>query len=202
VLWTSNGFRFVRLSDAFSTGSSIMPQKRNPDAAELVRGKAGRAAGALQALILVMKGLPLAYGKDMQEDKELTFEATDSLMLSVAAMAGMVRDMTPDPEAMRQATAAGHLTATDLADWLTRTLAMPFREAHEITGRLVRLAEERRTSLDALPLEAMRAVEPRITEAVFGVLTVERSVASRTSFGGTAPENVRRAIKAAREHYL
>ncbi len=202
VLWTSNGFRFVRLSDAFSTGSSIMPQKRNPDAAELVRGKAGRAAGALQALILVMKGLPLTYGKDMQEDKELTFEATDSLMLSVAAMAGMVRDMTPDPEAMRQATAAGHLTATDLADWLVRTLALPFREAHEITGRLVRLAEERRVSLDALPLEAMRAVEPRITDAVFGVLTVERSVASRTSFGGTAPENVRRAIKAAREHYL
>jgi argininosuccinate lyase len=201
VLWTSDGFRFVRLSDAWSTGSSIMPQKRNPDAAELVRGKAGRAAGALQAMIVLLKGLPLTYGKDMQEDKALAFEATDSLLLSVDAMAGMVRDMVPDPEAMRRATAQGHLTATDLADWLVRSLALPFREAHEITGKLVRLAEERRLPLDRLPLEAMRAVEPRITGAVFEVLTVERSVASRTSYGGTAPDNVRRAIRAARERY-
>ncbi len=202
VLWTSDGFRFVRLSDAYSTGSSIMPQKRNPDAAELVRGKAGRALGALQALLVVMKGLPLTYGKDMQEDKEFTFEATDSLMLSVAAMAGMVRDMTPDPEAMRRATASGHSTATDLADWLVRTLALPFREAHEITGRIVKLADEHGSSLADLPLAAMQAVEPRVTDAVFAVLSVERSVASRTSFGGTAPDNVRRAIKTARERYL
>jgi len=202
VLWTSDGFRFIRLSDAFSTGSSIMPQKRNPDAAELVRGKAGRIIGALQSLLIMMKGLPLTYGKDMQEDKEPTFEATDSLALCVAAMAGMVRDMTPDPLAMAHATRHGHLTATDLADWLVRTLGLPFRDAHEITGRVVTLADEIDVALWDLPLSALQSVEPRITAEVFTVLSVENSVASRRSFGGTAPDMVRQAIATARERYL
>jgi argininosuccinate lyase len=202
VLWTSDGFRFVRLSDAFTTGSSIMPQKRNPDAAELVRAKAGRVIGALQSLLIVMKGLPLTYGKDMQEDKEPTFEAADNLMLSVAAMTGMLRDMTPDPAAMARATQSGHLTATDLADWLVRALGLPFREAHEITGRIVRLADEKGQALWELPLALLQSVEPRITADVFTVLSVERSVASRTSYGGTAPDMVRRAIARARECYL
>jgi len=199
VLWMSDGFRFIALSDAYTTGSSIMPQKRNPDAAELVRGKTGRVVGALNALVLVMKGLPLTYGKDMQEDKEPTFDAADSLSLSLAAMAGMIRDMTVDEDAMRRAASAGFATATDLADWLVRTLALPFREAHHVTGSLVRLAEQRRCGLAELPLAAMQSVEPRITADVFDVLSVDRSVASRTSFGGTAPENVRRAAAAARE---
>jgi len=202
VLWTSDGFRFIRLSDAFSTGSSIMPQKRNPDAAELVRGKAGRVIGALQSLLIMMKGLPLTYGKDMQEDKEPTFEATDSLALCVAAMAGMLRDMTPDPLAMAHATRHGHLTATDLADWLVRTLGLPFRDAHEITGRVVKLADEIDVALWDLPLSALQSVEPRITAEVFTVLSVENSVASRRSFGGTAPDMVRQAIATARERYL
>jgi argininosuccinate lyase len=202
VLWTSDGFRFVRLSDAFSTGSSIMPQKRNPDAAELVRGKAGRVIGALQALLIMMKGLPLTYGKDMQEDKEPTFEATDSLALCVAAMTGMVRDMTPDPAAMARATRNGHLTATDLADGLVRLLGLPFREAHEITGRIVRLADEKGAALWDLPLAALQSVEPRITADLQKVLSVENSVASRTSFGGTAPDTVRQAIAQARKRYL
>jgi argininosuccinate lyase len=199
VLWMSDGFRFISLSDAYTTGSSIMPQKRNPDAAELVRGKAGRVIGALAALMIVMKGLPLTYGKDMQEDKEPTFDAADTLSLCLAAMAGMVRDMTINEQAMRQAAAAGFSTATDLADWLVRTLDLPFRAAHHVTGSLVRLAEQKGCALDALPLAAMQAVEPRITAAVFGVLSVEKSVASRTSFGGTAPDNVRRAAAAARQ---
>jgi argininosuccinate lyase len=186
----------VRLSDRFTTGSSIMPQKRNPDAAELVRGKSGRVIGALTALLVVIKGLPLAYAKDMQEDKEGAFDALQSLSLCVAATAGMVRDMEPDRDAMRRWAGAGYATATDLADWLVRVLRMPFRDAHHVTGRLVALAAERGVGLDALDLVDMQAVEPRITADVFGVLGVEQSVASRTSYGGTAPGNVRRAAQA------
>ncbi|HTO83400.1 MAG TPA: argininosuccinate lyase, partial [Methylomirabilota bacterium] len=202
VLWSSDQFAFVRLSDGFTTGSSIMPQKRNPDAAELVRAKAGRAVGALNTLLIVMKGLPLTYGKDMQEDKEPTFDAADTLSLCLAAMAGMVRDMTVNEEAMRRAAGAGFATATDLADWLVRTLDLPFRQAHHVTGQLVRLAEEKRCGLADLPLAAMQQVEPRISADVFTVLSIDRSIASRTSFGGTAPDNVRRAAKAARERLL
>ncbi len=199
VLWVSDGFRFVTLSDAFTTGSSIMPQKRNPDAAELVRAKAGRIVGALTTLLIVMKGLPLSYGKDMQEDKEPTFDAADALALAIAATAGMVRDLAPNAEAMRRAAASGYSTATDLADWLVRALGLPFREAHHVTGAIVRKAEQRGVQLAELPLADMQAVEPRITEEVRAVLSVEQSVASRTSFGGTAPENVRQAVAAARE---
>jgi len=191
VLWCSAQFRFVALSDAFTTGSSIMPQKRNPDAAELVRAKAGRVVGALNGLLLMMKGLPLAYSKDMQEDKVPVFEVADTLALSLAAMTGMVRDLTANRPAMAAAAGAGFATATDLADWLVRQLGLPFRRAHEVTGRLVRLAETRGVGLEALPLAAMREVEPRIDESVFAVLGVENSVASRTSYGGTAPANVR-----------
>ncbi len=196
VLWTTPQFGFVRLSDAFSTGSSIMPQKRNPDAAELVRGKAGRVAGALIGLLIVMKGLPLAYSKDMQEDKEGLFDALETLSLSLAAMTGMVEDLTPDPKRMKAAAGAGYATATDLADWLVRALKVPFREAHHATGRIVALAAARGVPLEKLTLEEMRSVEPRITEDAFGVLGVERSVKSRTSYGGTAPANVRRQAKA------
>ena len=196
VLWTTPQFGFVRLSDAFSTGSSIMPQKRNPDAAELVRGKTGRVAGALIGLLIVMKGLPLAYSKDMQEDKEGLFDALETLSLSLAAMTGMVEDLTPDPKRMKAAAGAGYATATDLADWLVRALKMPFREAHHATGRIVALAAARGVPLEKLTLEEMRSVEPRITEDAFGVLGVERSVKSRTSYGGTAPANVRRQAKA------
>ncbi len=199
VLWVSDGFRFVTLSDAFTTGSSIMPQKRNPDAAELVRAKAGRIVGALTTLLIIMKGLPLSYGKDMQEDKEPTFDAADALALAIAATAGMVRDLAPNAEAMRRAAASGYSTATDLADWLVRALGLPFREAHHVTGAIVRKAEQRGVQLAELPLADMQAVEPRITEEVRAVLSVEQSVASRTSFGGTAPENVRQAVAAARE---
>ena len=199
VLWVSDGFRFVTLSDAFTTGSSIMPQKRNPDAAELVRAKAGRIIGALSALLIVMKGLPLAYGKDMQEDKEPTFDAADALALGLAAMAGMVRDLRANRETMRRAAAAGFSTATDLADWLVRRLGLPFREAHHVTGAIVRRAEELGLELVAMPLAELQAIEPRITEEVRSVLTVEQSVASRTSYGGTAPDNVRKAVAAARE---
>jgi argininosuccinate lyase len=195
VLWTSAQFGFVRLSDAFTTGSSIMPQKRNPDAAELVRGKAGRIVGALAGLLVVMKGLPLAYSKDMQEDKEGAFDALHSLSLCVAATAGMVLDMEPDVKAMKRAAGAGHATATDLADWLVRVAGLPFREAHHVTGRLVALAAERKAGLEKLALADMQAIEPRISEEVFGVLGVERSVRSRTSYGGTAPANVRREAK-------
>jgi argininosuccinate lyase len=168
-----------------------MPQKRNPDAAELVRGKAGRVIGALNALLIVMKGLPLTYSKDMQEDKEPTFDAFSTLSLCLAAMAGMVEDMAPNEARLREAAAEGFATATDLADWLVRTLGLPFREAHHATGALVALAETRGIGLEALTLEEMQGVEPRITQAVVGVLGVEASVASRTSFGGTAPDNVR-----------
>jgi argininosuccinate lyase len=196
VLWTTPQFGFVRLSDAFSTGSSIMPQKRNPDAAELVRGKTGRVVGALIALLTVMKGLPLAYSKDMQEDKEGLFDALETLSLCLAAMTGMVEDLTPDPKRMKTTAGAGYATATDLADWLVGALKTPFREAHHITGRIVALAAARGVPLEKLTLEEMRSVEPRITEDAFAVLGVERSVRSRTSYGGTAPPNVRRQAKA------
>jgi len=191
VMWTSPLIGFLRLSDKFTTGSSIMPQKRNPDAAELVRAKAGRIVGALNALLIVMKGLPLAYQKDMQEDKEGAMDALAALSLCLAAMTGMVGDMAPDPDRMRAAAGLGYATATDLADWLVQNLKMPFREAHHVTGRIVAAAEKAGVPLDRLPLPAMQAIEPRITMAVFRVLSVERSVASRTSFGGTAPKNVR-----------
>ncbi len=199
VLWVSDGFRFVTLTDAFTTGSSIMPQKRNPDAAELVRAKAGRIVGAFNTLLIVMKGLPLSYGKDMQEDKEPTFDAADALALCLAAAAGMVRDLEANPEAMRRAATSGYSTATDLADWLVRALGLPFREAHHVTGAIVRKAEQQGLQLADLPLAEMQAVEPRITEAVRSVLSVEQSVASRKSFGGTAPDNVRKAAATARE---
>ena len=202
VLWTSAQFRFVTLSDAFSTGSSIMPQKKNPDAAELTRAKAGRVIGDLNALLIVMKGLPLAYSKDMQDDKEPVFEATDTLELCIAAMTGMMRDLTVRKDAMRAAAGAGFTTATDLADWLVRVLGMPFRQAHHVTGRLVKLAEERDIGLEELPLADMRAVEPGLTAEVFAVLGIDNSVRSRTSFGGTAPDNVRAAIADARRRYL
>jgi argininosuccinate lyase len=195
VLWATPQFGFVRLSDAFSTGSSIMPQKRNPDAAELVRGKAGRVFGALQAMLTLMKGLPLSYSKDMQEDKEGTFDALQTLSLCLAAMAGMVRDMQPDLKVMKKAAGAGYATATDLADWLVRVLKMPFRDAHHVTGRLVGIASEKRIGLEKLSLAEMQAVEPKITEAVFAVLGVDQSVKSRVSYGGTAPANVRKQAR-------
>ena len=190
VIWTNPYFGFVKLSDAFTTGSSIMPQKRNPDAAELVRGKTGRVMGALMGMLTVMKGLALTYFKDMQEDKEGIFDAAESLTLSLAATAGMVRDMKPQTERLAAAAGAGFSTATDLADWLVRSLKMPFRDAHHVTGTLVAKAEARGVDLSGLTLAEMQAVEPRITQGVFEVLTVEASVRSRTSFGGTAPANV------------
>jgi argininosuccinate lyase len=190
VIWTSPLVGFLKLSDQFTTGSSIMPQKRNPDAAELVRAKVGRIVGALDALLIVMKGLPLAYQKDMQEDKEGTIDALGSLALCLAAMTGMVRDMAPDAARMKAAAGQGYSTATDLADWLVRALKMPFREAHHVTGRIVVVAEQRRVTLERLSLAAMQEIEPRITKEVFKVLSVERSVASRVSLGGTAPRNV------------
>jgi argininosuccinate lyase len=196
VLWTTPQFGFVRLSDAFSTGSSIMPQKRNPDAAELVRGKTGRIVGALVGLLTVMKGLPLAYSKDMQEDKEGVFDALETLSLCLAAMTGMVKDLTPEPKRMKAAAGAGYATATDLADWFVRALDMPFREAHRATGRIVALAASRGVALEKLTLDDMKSVEPRIAEEAFGVLGVEQSVRSRTSYGGTAPANVRRQARA------
>jgi argininosuccinate lyase len=201
VIWTSEPYRFVRLSDAFTTGSSIMPQKRNPDAAELVRAKTGRLLGAFAALLTVVKGLPLAYAKDLQEDKEPVFEAADTLELALAATAGMVLDLEVDAAAMRRVAASGFSTATDLADWLVRVLGVPFREAHHVTGALVKRAEALGKDLAALPLAEMRQVEPRITAAVYEVLTVENSVKSRTSLGGTSPENVRAAAAAARRRF-
>ena len=192
VLWSTAEFGFVRLSDAFTTGSSIMPQKRNPDAAELSRAKIGRIAGAFQGLVLVMKGLPLAYSKDMQEDKEQTFEAIDTLELVIAAMTGMIADLQPNVARMKQAAMLGYSTATDLADWLVREAGVPFREAHGSTGRIVALAEAKGVRLDELPVEAMQTVEPRIDKRVMSVLTVDNSVASRVSYGGTAPQNVRK----------
>ncbi|MGH6816057.1 MAG: argininosuccinate lyase [Hyphomicrobiaceae bacterium] len=195
VLWVTPQFGFLRLSDKFTTGSSIMPQKRNPDAAELVRAKVGRIAGAFQGVLTVMKGLPLAYAKDMQEDKETTFDALDSYALAVAAMAGMANDMEPIPATMRAAAGRGFATATDLADWLVRTLGLPFREAHHLTGRIVAAAEARGRTLEELTLGELQAVEPRIVEEVFTVLGVDNSVNSRTSYGGTAPQNVQKMAR-------
>jgi argininosuccinate lyase len=195
VLWATPQFGFVTLSDKFSTGSSIMPQKRNPDAAELIRAKAGRVIGALNALLIVMKGLPLAYSKDLQEDKEGTFDALHSLSLCLAAMTGMVCDLTPDLDRMKAGAGSGYATATDLADWLVRELKIPFREAHYVTGRIVAVAAAQKKGLEELSLAEMRAVEPRISEAVFAVVAVDNSVRSRSSFGGTAPKNVRAQAK-------
>jgi argininosuccinate lyase len=201
VIWSSEPFGFIKLSDAFTTGSSIMPQKRNPDAAELVRAKTGRLDGSLVALLTVMKGLPLAYQKDMQEDKVPVFEAIDAFELCLAACEGMVRDMRPQVERLRDAAARGYSTATDLADWLVRTLDLPFRQAHHATGAIVKRAEALSLGLAELPLAEMQAIEPTITKAVYDVLDIDRSVASRNSYGGTAPDRVRAAIKAARKRY-
>jgi len=195
VIWTTPQFGLVALSDKFTTGSSIMPQKRNPDAAELVRAKSGRIIGALTSLLIVMKGLPLTYAKDMQEDKEGTFDAVSSLSLCLAAMSGMVRDLTPDRKAMKKAAGSGYATATDLADWLVRSLKMPFRNAHHVTGKIVGLASAKNIGLEKLSLAEMQSVEPKITADVFTVLGIEKSVRSRTSFGGTAPSNVKREAR-------
>jgi len=194
VIWSSAQFRFVAMSDRFSTGSSIMPQKKNPDAAELLRAKIGRIFGAQAALLMVMKGLPLAYSKDMQEDKEQVFDAADTLMLGLAAMTGMVSDMAANPEALRGAAGQGFSTATDLADWLVREAGLPFRDAHHVTGTLVAKAEAKGCDLPDLSLAEMQEVHGAITESVFDVLGVDNSVASRTSYGGTAPDNVRAQI--------
>ncbi len=192
VIWSSPLTGLVALSDKFTTGSSMMPQKRNPDAAELVRAKTGRIVGALTGLLLVIKGLPLAYQKDLQEDKEGAIDAIGALTLSLKAMTGMVGDLEPDIARMRQAAGEGYSTATDLADWLTRELKLPFRDAHHVTGKIVAAAAEAGVPLDQLPLKTMQAVEPKITKAVFTVLSVEKSVQSRKVLGGTAPNNVRR----------
>ena len=198
VIWTSAQFRFVTLSDAFTTGSSIMPQKRNPDAAELIRAKTGRVIGDLSALLVVMKGLPLAYSKDMQDDKEPVFEAADTMELAIAAMTGMVRDLRVNVETLRAAAGAGFTTATDIADWCVRALKMPFRRAHHVAGSLVKMAEDKGCGLEDLTLDEMRTIEPGITDEARAVLAVEFSVASRTSLGGTAPARVRDAVAAAR----
>ena len=195
VIWMTPQFGFVRLSDRWTTGSSIMPQKRNPDAAELCRAKVGRIAGAFQGLLMVMKGLPLTYSKDMQEDKEVTFDALRAFAVAVAAMRGMIEDLEPVPEAMRAAAGRGYSTATDLADWLVRALGLPFREAHHVTGTIVKRAETKGCLLEELSLVEMQAVEPRITKEVFSVLSVDASVRSRVSYGGTAPQNVRKMAR-------
>jgi argininosuccinate lyase len=199
ILWASQPFGFIALPDAFSTGSSIMPQKRNPDAAELVRGHSGRIAGAMTALVMTMKGLPLAYSKDMQDDKPPVFEAHDLLALSVAAMTGMVETVAFRTDRMRAAAGEGHSTATDLADWLVRVANVPFRDAHHITGRAVRLAEENGVPLWELSLDALREIDARIDTSIFDVLSVEASVKSRTSYGGTAPVAVRAQIRHAKK---
>ena len=195
VIWSTPQFNFVRLSDSFSTGSSIMPQKKNPDAAELVRAKTGRVNGHLLGLLTVMKGLPLAYSKDMQEDKEAVFDAAETLDLMLAAMTGMVGDMTVNAAAMKKAAGAGYSTATDLADWLVRALNLPFREAHHVTGRAVALAEQQKKALDRLTLDELRGLHPAITDDVYSVLSVDASVKSRKSFGGTAPAEVKRQVR-------
>ena len=195
VMWTSPLTGLVKLSDKFTTGSSIMPQKRNPDAAELVRGKTGRIIGALSGILIVMKGLPLAYAKDMQEDKEGVMDALSALSLSIAAMTGMVGDLVPDATKMKKAAGEGYATATDLADWLVRSLKIPFRDAHHVTGRIVAKASDEGVPLHRLPLAAMQAIEPRIGDDVFSVLSVDKSVKSRVSYGGTAPKNVKAQAK-------
>lgn len=195
VIWSTPQFGFVSLSDKFSTGSSIMPQKKNPDAAELVRGKIGRVNGSLVGLLTVMKGLPLTYSKDMQEDKEGVFDASETLELCLAAMTGMISDMTINKQAMKQAAGSGYSTATDLADWLVREAGLPFRDAHHVTGSAVALAESENKELADLTLEQFKKIHTSITDGIYDVLTVEASVASRTSFGGTAPSNVRKQIE-------
>ena len=202
VVWMTPQFGFIRLTDAFTTGSSIMPQKKNPDAAELIRAKAGKALGSFQQLSVVMKGLPLAYSKDMQEDKVPTFEAFDALELSLRAMAGMILDLEPNAEQMAAAAGAGFSTATDLADWLVRELGLPFRDAHHVTGAAVKRAETLGCDLPGLPLAELQALEPRITAGVYEVLTPEASVASRKSYGGAAPVQVRAQIKRWKEILL
>jgi argininosuccinate lyase len=202
VMWTSSQFNFVKLSDKFTTGSSIMPQKRNPDAAELVRGKTGRIFGDLIGLLTVMKGLPLTYSKDMQEDKEPVFDAAESILLCLRATAGMVKDFTANKDVLKEAAASGYATATDLADWLVQNLKIPFRECHHITGKLVALASKKNLHLNELSLKELQSVEPRITNDIFRVLSVENSVASRVSFGGTAPANVKKSVQDAKRRYL
>ena len=195
VIWTSAQFQFVKLSDTFTTGSSIMPQKRNPDAAELVRAKVGRIVGALTSLTIVMKGLPLAYSKDMQEDKEPVFDAFEALELGLAAMAGMISDMSPNKEKLAEAAGAAFSTATDLADWLVMALNMPFRDAHHVTGRVVALAEKQGNTLAEMELADLQSIEPRITDDVYRVLSPLASASSRTSYGGTAPSEVKKQVK-------
>jgi len=202
VIWSTDRFRFISLSDAFTTGSSIMPQKRNPDAAELVRAKPGRIIGDLVSLLTVIKGLPLAYGKDMQEDKEPVFDAEASLSIAIAAMTGMIEDMTAQPEPMRRALEKGHPNATDLADYLVSALNIPFRDAHHITGQLVAMADKKGCALEQLELEEMQIIEPALTAEVLDILRLEHAVAARTSFGGTAPDEVRKRIADARKQYL
>lgn len=201
VIWATADFSFIKLSDAFTSGSSIMPQKRNPDAAELVRAKSGRIFGSLFTLLTVMKGLPLTYSKDMQEDKEPVFDAVENISLCLSAMRGMVLDIKINKDKMHEAAGRGYSTATDLADWLVQNLGIPFRQCHHITGRIVKLAEDRSCTLAELPLEEMRKIEPGISAKIYDVLSVENSVASRTSLGGTAPTNVKKAIKAAQKKW-
>ena len=202
VLWSAPQFGYVRISDSFSSGSSIMPQKRNPDAAELVRGKAGRVIGSLNAMLVALKGLPLAYGKDMQEDKEPVFDAADTLGVCIAAMKGMLGEAKFDESRMKADAGKGFTTATDLADWLVRAGGIPFRQAHHITGTLVKMAEDKNCDLEDLSLKDMQSVETAITDEVFAVLGVENSVSSRTSEGGTAPANVTAAAAKARKRFL
>ncbi|NVJ90358.1 MAG: argininosuccinate lyase [Methylocystaceae bacterium] len=202
VIWSSAQFGFVRMSDSFSTGSSIMPQKKNPDAAELIRSKIGRVVGDLNSLLISMKGLPLAYSKDMQEDKEPVFDAADTIELGVAAMTGMIAEMTVNKDKMRESASWGYTTATDLADWLVRELGMPFRNAHHVTGAIVKMAEDKSCDLSDLSLEEMQTVDAAITKDVYDVLTIDASVRSRTSFGGTAPDNVRHQVLDARKRFL
>ncbi|MFM7084018.1 MAG: argininosuccinate lyase [Hyphomicrobium sp.] len=199
ILWITPHFNFIQLSDKLTTGSSIMPQKRNPDAAELCRAKVGRIAGALQSLILVMKGLPLAYSKDMQEDKELTFDAIASIKLIISAMTAMIHDIRANEDKMKSAAALGYATATDLADWLVQNLNLPFRDAHHIVGSIVKTAEKKGISLEELTLEEMQKFEPRITKNVYNILSLEKSIKSRTSYGGTAPQNVSKIVKSWRK---
>jgi argininosuccinate lyase len=201
VIWSSSQFGFIKLSDSFTSGSSIMPQKRNPDAAELVRAKSGRIYGSLFTLLTVMKGLSLTYSKDMQEDKEPVFDTVENLGLCINAMTGMVKDLKVNQARMKESAGLGYSTATDLADWLVQNLGIPFRKCHSISGKIVKLAEERKCTLEEIPLEDMQAIEPKITEGIFGVLSVENSVKSRTSFGGTSPANVEKAIKEAKKKY-
>jgi len=202
VIWFSPQFGFIKFSDAFTTGSSMMPQKRNPDAAELVRAKSGRVIGALIGLLTVMKGLPMTYSKDMQEDKEALFGVADTLELCIAATTGMIADLEPNPERMKESARSGYSTATDLADWVTQKLNVPFRDAHHITGRAVKLAESKGCELGQLALADLQSIEPRINADVLKVLTVDAAAASRVSYGGTAPDNVRAQAKAARDRFL